>query len=107
MAASRVLFRSSLPSPGRTGTAVEITRKRAGWRYIDFAVRHVAPRKAWVDHTRGKECCLVLLRGSCQIEYAANRRSDHLVATLGPRQDVFAEYPHAIYLPADTRFRVV
>ena len=33
-------------SPDRTGTAVEVTRARAGWRYVHFAVRQIAPGQA-------------------------------------------------------------
>jgi 5-deoxy-glucuronate isomerase len=98
---ARVLFRSSPPPQGRTGTAVEITRARAGWRYVHFAVRHVAPAEPWLDNTAGEECCLVLLRGSCRIE------ADAIAGTLGPRREVFAGYPHAVYLPPRTRFRII
>ena len=93
---------------GRTGTAVEITRRRAGWRYIDFAVRHIAPNKPWTAKTRDDECCLVLLRGCCRIEYETDRGAGRgaSAARLGPRRDVFGGYPHAIYLPPCTRFRV-
>jgi 5-deoxy-glucuronate isomerase len=100
MAAPRVLFRSSTLPPDRTGPAVRITRARAGWRYVDFAVRQVAPRTPWTDTTAGSECCLVLLRGACRVEYGSQ------VAALGPRRDVFSAYPHALYLPPRTRFRV-
>ena len=100
MAAPRVLFRSSPLPPGRTGAAVRITRARAGWRYVDFAVRQVAPGAPWSDATGGSECCLVLLRGACRIEFAGE------AVELGPRRDVFSAYPHALYLPARTRFRV-
>lgn len=79
---------------------MEVTRRRAGWQYINFAVRHVAPSKSWSSQTRRDECCLVLLRGACRIEY------DDIAVTLGPRRDVFSDYPHALYLPSQTRFRV-
>ena len=108
MGESRVLFRSSPPPLGRTGTAVEITRRHAGWRYIDFAVRHIAPNKPWTAKTRDEECSLVLLRGCCRIEYETDRGAGRVAsaARLGPRRDVFGGYPHAIYLPPRTRFRV-
>ena len=80
---------------------VEVTRSRARWKYVSFAVRHVVPGKPWADKTGGDECCLVLLSGACRVEYDGSK------ATLGPRRDVFAEYPHAIYLPVRTRFRVI
>jgi 5-deoxy-glucuronate isomerase len=98
--ASRLLFRSSPLAPHRTGTAIEITRARAGWRFVHFALRQIAPGKTWAANTGGEECCLVLLSGHCRV--ALDGRTE----TLGPRRGVFAGYPHAIYLPPRTTFRV-
>jgi 5-deoxy-glucuronate isomerase len=102
--AARVLFNSSPLLPDRTGTTLEITRRRAGWKYIDFAVRQIAPAKPWTTATERQECCLVLLRGACTIECVHGGRTEAHV--LGPRHDVFAAYPHAMYLPPRTRLRV-
>jgi len=77
-----------------------VTRARAGWRFVHFAVRHVAPGKPWAGDTGAEECCLVLLAGQCRITLAGR------VETLGPRKSVFAGYPHAIYLPPRTAFRI-
>jgi 5-deoxy-glucuronate isomerase len=98
--ATRVLYRSSPPAAHRTGTAIEVTRARAGWRFVHFAVRHIAPGKPWAADTGAEECCLVLLAGQCRIAV------DGRVETLGPRKSVFAGYPHAIYLPPRTAFRI-
>ena len=98
--ASRVLYRSSPLAPHRTGTAIEITRARAGWRFVHFAVRQIVPGKAWASDTGREECCLVLLSGHCRVVF--DGRSE----ALGPRRGVFAGYPHAIYLPPRTKFRV-
>jgi 5-deoxy-glucuronate isomerase len=98
---SRVQFHSTSLPPHRTGTAFEVTPDRAGWKYVHFAVRQVAPGKPWSDETGRLECCLVLLRGTCRVEY------DGTTATLGPRASVFASYPYALYLPPRTRFRVI
>ena len=68
---------------------------------MHFAVRQVAPGTAWKADTGREECCLVLLRGTCRIEYPRGE------ATLGPRADVFSAYPHAIYLPPRTTFQVI
>ena len=65
----------------------------------------MAPAKPWVTNTARQECCLVLLRGTCTVEYCHSGRTH--TATLGPRANVFSSYPHAIYLPPDTRVRVV
>jgi 5-deoxy-glucuronate isomerase len=102
---ARTLFHSSSLPAGRTGTVLEITRRRAGWKYISFAVRQIAPSKPWITATKRQECCLVLLRGTCTIEYTHGGNTK--TATLGPRADVFAAYPHAIYLPPATRVRIV
>jgi 5-deoxy-glucuronate isomerase len=96
-----LLFPSSPQSPTRTATTVEITPRRAGWRYVHFAVRHVAPRTPWKGDTGRNECCLVLLRGQCRVETGRDSYA------LGPRRDVFTDYPHAVYLPPRTKFTVI
>lgn len=95
-----MLFSSSLLPPTRTGTALDISSRRAGWKYVHFAVRQVAPRRPWTGRTRDFECCLVLLAGECTITFGDAH------ATLGPRRDVFSGYPHALYLPPRTTFTV-
>ena len=67
---------------------------------MSFAVRQIAPGQAWTSDTGRQECCLVLLGGHCHVSF------DGRTHTLGPRRSVFAGYPHAIYLPPRTRFRV-
>jgi 5-deoxy-glucuronate isomerase len=79
---------------------VDITPRRAGWRYVHFAIRHIAPRTTWRGDTGRNECCLVLLRGRCQVHTSAG------TYVLGPRRDVFADYPHALFLSRRTRFTV-
>lgn len=46
----------------------------------------------------------MLLRGVCHVEYTVDGEGHATV--LGPRRDVFSDYPHALYLPPKTRFRV-
>jgi 5-deoxy-glucuronate isomerase len=95
-----VLYKSSSIAKTRTGTAIEITRTQAGWRFVHFAVRQVAPGRPWTSRTGTSECCLVLLAGKCRVMF------DGREATLGPRASVFATYPHAIYLPPGIAFRI-
>ena len=97
---TRLLYESTPIAPTRTGTAIEITRAKAGWKFVRFAVRCVAPAKAWTSSTGKDECCLVLLAGRCRVTF--NGRE----AALGPRASVFSGYPHAIYLPPHITFRV-
>jgi 5-deoxy-glucuronate isomerase len=98
--ASRVLYRSKALAPDRTGTTIEITRAQAGWHFVHFAVRQVAPGRPFTGHTGGEECCLVLLSGHCRITF------DGGAGELGPRRNVFDSYPHAIYLPPKTAFHI-
>jgi 5-deoxy-glucuronate isomerase len=98
---ARVLFHSSPAPPRQSGTAVRVSRAQARWKYVDFAVRHVAPTRAWHGDTADDECCLVLLAGTCRVTYGGAE------SMLGPRRNVFTDYPHALYLPRRTRFTVV
>ena len=98
--ASRVLYRSKALAPDRTGTTIEISRAQAGWRFVHFAVRQVAPGRPFTGQTAHEECCLVLLSGHCRITF------DGRAEVLGPRRNVFDSYPHALYLPPKTAFRI-
>ena len=49
----------------------------------------------------------MLLQGHCQVSYRlAAKGATEVTTTLGPRRSVFTDYPHALYLPAGTKFRV-
>ena len=93
-------YRSRPVAPGRTGAAVNLTPRALGWRTIHFAVRHLAAGAAWSGATGREERCLVLLRGQFDVQW------DDRWHRVGPRADVFAEYPHAVYLGPGTRFRI-
>jgi len=97
----RLLFRSSPIPARRTGAAVDLTPRALGWSSIHFGVRHVARGTAWRGRSRREERCLVLLRGGFEIQW------DGRAVSVGPRADVFAGYPSAVYLPAGVDFRIV
>lgn len=80
---------------------VEITPDLAGWEYITFRARQIAAGDTWHGRTDNEEMCLVLLAGTLRVSW--DRGPVH---TLGPRQDVFDSYPHAVYVPAGHTFRV-
>jgi 5-deoxy-glucuronate isomerase len=96
-----LLYRSRPVRPGRTGAAVNLTPRVLGWNHIHFAVRHLARGATWSGQSRREERCLVLLRGAFQIRWPGR------ASRVGPRADVFAGYPHAVYLPAGISFRIV
>ena len=87
--------------PDTSGPLVAITREDANWEFITFGVRRLARGDCWRAAPAGDEVCLVLLEGECQVSWNGGR--EHV---LGPRQDVFAGYPHAVYLPAGLSFAV-
>jgi 5-deoxy-glucuronate isomerase len=100
MPRTRVLYR-----PAHAGGPVDLSPRVLGWRSIHFAVRRLARGATWSGRSPDAERCLVLLRGSFDISW--DRSWDATRQTVGPRSDVFAAYPHAVYLPAGVAFRVV
>jgi 5-deoxy-glucuronate isomerase len=94
----KLLYRP--PRAPRAGVTLNLTPRALGWRRIHFAVRGLTAGQRWHGTSGRQECCLVLLRGAFDIIWngAAHR--------IGPRRDVFVDYPHAVYLPAGTAFRV-
>jgi 5-deoxy-glucuronate isomerase len=97
----KLLYRSTRVPAGRTAAALNLTPRALGWDRIHFAVRHLAAGAAWTGLSRDEERCLVLLRGAFDVSWAG---ASHRI---GPRDDVFTAYPHGVYLPARTPFRVV
>jgi len=97
----KLLYRSAAVPGGRTAAALNLTPRALGWERIHFAVRHLAAGAAWAGSASPEERCLVLLSGEFDVSWNG---TSHRV---GPRVDVFSGYPHAVYLPARTPFRVV
>jgi 5-deoxy-glucuronate isomerase len=96
-----LLYRSARVPSGKTAAALNLTPRALGWDRIHFAVRHLAAGAAWSGVSRDQERCLVLLRGELDVSWA------DAFQRIGPRDDVFTSYPHAVYLPARTPFRIV
>jgi 5-deoxy-glucuronate isomerase len=102
-AAPALLHSRAIPV-SRSGTQLSLTPAQAGWHHVGFAVRQVAARDVWRGRTGRFEVCLVLLSGLVAARWSsAGRRGS---ATLGPRRDVFSDYPHGLYLPRDTTFEI-
>jgi 5-deoxy-glucuronate isomerase len=101
MTPHKLLYRSARVPHGRTAAAVNLTPRALGWDRIHFAVRHLAAGAVWNGLSRDEERCLVLMRGEFDVSWAGTPYR------VGPRADVFAAYPHAVYLPAGVRFRIV
>jgi 5-deoxy-glucuronate isomerase len=101
MTRHKLLYHSTRIAPGRTGAALNLSAKALGWSRIHFAVRQLAAGATWAGLSRREERCLVLLRGTFDVSWSTGS------ARVGPRADVFNGYPHAVYLPSNTAFRVV
>jgi 5-deoxy-glucuronate isomerase len=97
-----LLHSRSVPK-GESGTRIALTPRRAGWEYVGFAERQIAAGDTWSGRTGSDEVCLVLLSGLGSIAWAPGGEKR---VTLGPRRDVFSDYPHAVYLPPRTTFEV-
>jgi 5-deoxy-glucuronate isomerase len=94
--ARTVKIASRAAGPRDSKTLVGVTPRQAGWRYVRFAVRQLAPGDSWRGATGADEACFVLLEGACRVRWKGG------AADLGPRRDVFSGYPHALYLPPGT-----
>lgn len=101
MSSLQLHYQSRTLLPGQSGTLVKVTPAEAGWDTITFAVRALAVNDPWAGETGDEELCLVLLQGACRVAWNGGP-----VHSLGPREHVFAGYPHALYLPPRTRFTV-
>jgi 5-deoxy-glucuronate isomerase len=80
---------------------VSIDPARAGWRYLSFAVRRVAPGGEIPVGGDESEAALVVLEGSAQIAL-----EDARVLDLPGRASVWDGLPWAAYLPAGSRGRL-
>jgi 5-deoxy-glucuronate isomerase len=84
---SELLVRPSAPVDG---TVVEITPQSAGWGHVGFEVLRLDPGQRARRQTGERECCAVVVSGTCSI---GDWRD------LGGRPDPWAGAPDAAYLP--------
>jgi 5-deoxy-glucuronate isomerase len=83
----------SLPS-GQSGELIAFSREEAGWEWMSFSVRRLAPAATANYGSVHEEIALVLLSGTCLADWG---KGEQLV---GQRESVFAGFPYALYLPA-------
>ena len=81
---------------------LRITPDAAGWEYISFEARRLAPPDAWSFQTGEQELAFVNLSGRFTIQTNRGRWSG-----LGGRKDVFSGGASALYLPRRTELTVV
>lgn len=78
------------------GVVHDITPETAGWAYVGFALRRLAPGERLTGGGDGRETCLVLLSGRARVTAGG---ADFGV--IGERMSPFEGPPHAAYCPAD------
>ena len=98
------LLHSRKIAKNKSGVQISLTPRQARWEYVGFAVRQIATGETWTGRTGRDEICLVLLSGLAWVTWSPGQRKR---ARLGPRRDVFTDYPHAVYLPPGSTFEVV
>ena len=103
MTLSTSMLRSREVPAGQSGTRMVVTPRRAGWEHVGFAVRQIAAGDGWSGRTGRHEVCLVLLSGLASVTWSPGQST---AVRLGPRRDVFTDYPHAVYLPPGTTFEL-
>ncbi len=82
----------------RAGEWESVTPESAGWRFLTFAVEHLAG--ATERESGPEEVAVVLLAGSLRASV------DGRTWTLGPREGVFQALPWTLYIPRDTSYRL-
>jgi len=87
------------PAPGPT--PITVTPESAGWKYVSFTVRRLAPGESDSGHTGAEEVGLVLLSGRASVVSDAGTWE-----RIGERMDVFSGLPWAVYLPPGVAYRI-
>ena len=88
--------------PGSPRIVQRITPRSAGWDYVGFEVRDLAPGAMTTGEDADNESCLVLVAGQARVT-AGGRE----LGLLGGRASPFDGGPYAVYVPPRTPWQVV
>ncbi len=83
------------------GVVQRITPASAGWGYVGFEARDIAPGGVTGGEDAARELCLVLVSGRARIT-----AGDRELGSLGKRMSPFEGGPCSVYLPPGTPWRV-
>jgi len=92
--------KSNLLIPPKNG-GMKVETKEAGFDYLRFEARKLAPGETYSGETDGNELGIVALGGVFKVESSQGKWE-----RLGERPDVFSGLPWALYLGIGTRFTV-
>jgi 5-deoxy-glucuronate isomerase len=96
-----------MPSPlhlkPKSGAGLDhhVTPASAGWTYVGFDLVKLGPGEAMQSDTGEREVCLVLIAGKARVV-----GGDHDFGVIGERNGPFDGKPWAVYVPANSRWRV-
>jgi 5-deoxy-glucuronate isomerase len=93
----KLLIRSSCSGDIYQG----ISSTEAGWNYLNFMARTIAPGDKWQGETGGNEYLFVLLGGN----FSVKTPEGSWTSTNG-RKDVFRGLPHAVYVPRESEYEI-
>ncbi len=91
----------SADAPDGSRRVLNVTRERAGWRYVGFEVVRLAAGDTITRGTRDREACLVWLSGTSAVSVAGERWP-----RVGGRASPFDGQPDAVYAPPGASVRV-
>jgi 5-deoxy-glucuronate isomerase len=83
------------------GIVQRITPQSAGWNYVGFEVRDLAPGALAGGEDAANETCLVLIRGRARIV-----AGDQDFGVLGGRMNPFEGGPHSVYVPPHMQWQL-
>lgn len=85
----------------RDGCVMRVTPETAGWRYVGFEVYRIEAGARLRRELAGRETCIVVLGGSCDIRSQAGEWLG-----VGSRATPFDGPPSGAYLPPGTGFEI-
>jgi 5-deoxy-glucuronate isomerase len=85
----------------RDGCVMRVTPESAGWRHVGFEVYRIEGGARLRRQLTGRETCVVVLGGSCDIRSSAGEWP-----AVGERATPFDGPPAGVYLPPGTEFEI-
>ena len=97
MSESDSIVHSRTLAAEQSGELLHLSREKARWEWMSFAVRRLSPGDEYHTLTENEEATFVILGGKCRANWGAGMHS------LGKRKDVFDGFPYTLYLPRETK----
>jgi 5-deoxy-glucuronate isomerase len=92
---------ASESAPDHEHRLLEVTRERAGWKYVGFEVVKLKSGQPFARDTQQNEACFVWLSGTSTVLAGKTRWEK-----VGKRKNVFDGSPQAVYVPPATPVRI-